>query len=83
MDLQINIKNTDGSTKYDISIDNIKFQKMLFLFNAINDGWSIKKQNDSFIFKKNHEGKREIFRESYLHTFMKDNFDMNKLLNKS
>lgn len=80
MDIKINITNTDGSTKHDISIDNMKFQKMLFLFNAINDGWSIKKQNDSFIFKKNHEGKKEIFHESYLHTFMKDNFDMNKLL---
>ena len=53
---------------------------MVFVFNAINDGWTIKKRNDSYIFIKNHEGKKEIFHDSYLATFMKDNFDMSKLL---
>jgi hypothetical protein len=62
-----------------ISIDKVKFQKMVLLFNAINDGWSIKKSNDSYIFRKKHEGKMEIFHDSYLLTFMKENFDMNKI----
>ena len=79
MDLNILLKKIDGK-KEDISIDNITFQKMVFLFNAINDGWTIKKQNDSYVFKKNHEGKKEIFSESYLSSFMKDNFDINHLL---
>jgi hypothetical protein len=78
-ELRVNIENESGQ-KYDIKIDNIKFQKMLFLFNAINDGWSIKKRKDSYIFTKNHEGKKEIFLDSYLLSFMKGNFDMNKLL---
>jgi hypothetical protein len=64
----------------DITIDNTKFQKMLFVYNAINDGWSVKKRNDSYIFSKNHEGKKEVFSDSYLLTFMKTNLDMNKLL---
>lgn len=71
-EINVNINN--------ITISNIQFQKMMFLYNAINDGWSVKKQNDSYIFKKNHEGKREIFCESYLHDFIKDQFDVNKLL---
>lgn len=71
-------RNTDTISPM---FDHMKFQKMLLLFNAINDGWTIKKQNDAYIFTKNHEGKKEIFRESFLHTFMKDNFDINKLLN--
>jgi hypothetical protein len=75
----VNIENESGQN-YDIKIDNIKFQKMLFLFNAINDGWSIKKRRDSYIFTKNHEGKKEILLDSYLLSFMKGNFDMNKLL---
>jgi hypothetical protein len=79
IELRVNIENESGQ-KYDIKIDNIKFQKMLFLFNAINDGWSIKKRKDSYIFTKNHEGKKEIFLDSYLLSFMKGNFDMNKLL---
>ena len=64
----------------DICIENIKFKKMVFLFNALNDGWSIKKRNESYIFTKNHEGKKEVLEEAYLHSFMTDNFDINKLL---
>jgi len=79
IELRVNIENENGQN-CDIKIDNIKFQKMLFLFNAINDGWSIKKRNDSYIFTKNHEGKKEVLLDSYLLSFMKGNFDMNKIL---
>jgi len=81
IELRVNIENkSDSGETYDIKIDNIKFQKMLFLFNAINDGWSIKKRKDSYIFTKNHEGKKEILLDSYLLSFVKGNFDMNKIL---
>ena len=53
---------------------------MVFLFNALDSGWCIKKKKDSYIFTKNHEGKKEIFNEEYLSIFMKDNSDINKLL---
>jgi hypothetical protein len=78
-EIKINIENHDGGN-YDIRIENIKFQKMLFLFNAINDGWSIKKRNNSYIFKKNHNNRKEILLDNYLHTFMHGNFDINKIL---
>lgn len=83
LDVNIHIESTNNKSSnfnYDITIDNLKFQKMLFVFNAINDGWTIKKKKDSYIFSKNHEGKKEIFSESYLLTFMKENLDMNSLL---
>jgi hypothetical protein len=81
IELRVNIENkSDSGENYDIKIDNLKFQKMLFLFNAINDGWSIKKRKDSYIFTKNHEGKKEILLDSYLLSFVKENFDMNKIL---
>jgi hypothetical protein len=79
IELRVNIENPENAN-YDIKISNIKFQKMLFLFNAINDGWSIKKRNDCYIFTKNHEGKKEILLDSYLLSFMKGNFDVNKIL---
>jgi hypothetical protein len=63
-----------------LEIDKIKFQKMIFLFNALDSGWSIKKKKDSYIFTKNHEGKKEIFDDTYLSIFMKDNCDINNLL---
>ena len=79
MEVTINIENKDG-TNSAVSLDNVKFQKMVLLFNAINDGWCIKKQDESYIFKKNHEGKKEIFHDSFLLSFMKGNFDINKLI---
>jgi len=71
------IPKKDG---YHIKIENSKFQKMLFVFNAINDGWCIKKRKDSYIFSKNHEGKKEVFLDSYLQTFMTSNLNLNTLL---
>ena len=70
----MNIPNSD------LNIDKIKFQKMVFLYNALDNGWSIKKRNDSYIFTKNHEGKKEIFDESYLAIFMKENANINNFL---
>jgi hypothetical protein len=46
----------------------------------LEEGWSIKKSTDYYIFKKNHEGKKEILDEDYLLTFMKTNFDMSKII---
>ena len=63
-----------------LEIDKQKFQKMIFLYNALDGGWSIKKRGNSYIFTKNHEQKKEIFDEKYLSSFMKENFDINKLL---
>jgi len=63
-----------------LEIDKVKFQKMVFLYNALDNGWSIKKKQNSYIFKKNHEGKKEVLNETYLSIFMKDNADINKLL---
>ena len=79
MDIEINIANSNEDNKQ-IEIDKMKFQKMVFLYNALENGWSIKKRNNSYIFTKNHEGKREIFEDSYLSIFMKDNADINKIL---
>jgi hypothetical protein len=72
MNIEINVDN--------LEMNKIKFQKMVFLFNALDNGWSIKKRNDSYIFTKNHEGKKEIFDESYLSIFMRDNSNINNLL---
>jgi hypothetical protein len=75
MNIEINLENEKS-----LEIDKIKFQKMVFLYNALDNGWSIKKKQNSYIFKKNHEGKKEVLNESYLSIFMKDNADINKLL---
>ena len=56
--------------------DNIKLQKMLFLYNALQDGWCVKKLKESYIFTKKHENKQQVFEESYLLDFMKTNMNI-------
>jgi hypothetical protein len=75
MDMNIILENGNK-----ISIENITFQKMLFIYNAVNSGWSVKKENDLYIFKKGHERKKEFFKDEFLSSFMGKNFNMETLL---
>jgi hypothetical protein len=59
-----------------ISLDNRSIQKMVFVMNALDKGWSIKKREGAFIFSKKHEGKREVFMDNYLESFIETNLDM-------
>ena len=53
--------------------DKLQLQKMLFIMNALDDGWSVKKSQDKYIFSKKHENKIEVFQEEYLATFILQN----------
>jgi len=53
---------------------------MVFLTNALEQGWTIKKSNDTYIFTKKHENRQEIFQENYLETFLVSNYSADKLL---
>ena len=61
-----------------ISIDMITFQKMNFIMNAIETGWSVKKNDDNYIFTKKHEGKREVFMSDYLEKFIDKNMKLDE-----
>tara|TARA_Y100000741_G_C18209055_1_gene540964 strand:- start:63 stop:293 length:231 start_codon:yes stop_codon:yes gene_type:complete len=67
------------NTNNELEIDTIKLQKMAFIYNAVESGWKISKQKDSYIFSKKHEGRKEIFLDNYLKKFLESNFDINKL----
>jgi hypothetical protein len=62
-----------------LKINTIQFQKMVLLFNAIEDGWTLKKRDNAYVFTKNHEGKKEILHDDYLQQFMKQKLDMTHL----
>jgi hypothetical protein len=79
MDIKLNLDSLKDLENENIKIDVIKFQKMILLFNSIEQGWSVKKKNDAYVFSKNHEGKKEVLEESYLMKFMKTNLDLNKI----
>jgi len=54
----------------ELDIDYIKLQKMAFLYNALENGWTIKKQKEVYKFTRNHHGEKEIFLDSYLRRFI-------------
>jgi len=74
LDKKINLEN-------ELNIDNNKMKKMIFIFNALNNGWTIKKQNNNYIFSKNHENKKEIYDDNYLFNFISHNVNMSNILN--
>ena len=80
MDFKINLDSLKDLEKDNIKVDGIKFQKMLLLFNSIDNGWSVKKKGESYIFKKPHENKKEVLEDSYITKFMNTNLDLNKII---
>ena len=64
---------SDIFVEQSIKPDFIKLQKMKFLYNALENGWTVKKKEKLYIFTKNHEGKKEVYLDSYLRRFMVTN----------
>lgn len=81
MDIKINLDSLKDLETNNFKVDAIKFQKMLLLYNTIEQGWSVKKRNESYVFTKNHENKKEVLDDSYLMKFMKTSLDLNKIIN--
>jgi len=66
------------------NIDIISIQKMLFIYNAILSGWTVKMiDNDRFEFIKSKDNiSKEVYLNNYLNKFIKENLtDINKILN--
>lgn len=57
----------------DVQIQKKEFQKIMFIMNALDNGWSVKKRDDSYIFSKKHEGKKEVYQSEYLEKFVINN----------
>ncbi len=72
-------KNEDGG------IDPILVQKMVFVYNALNDGWTVQKKGENkYEFTKNMENeseemKQEINLDDYLRKFLRFNMNIENL----
>jgi len=65
------------NTNRNIHMDKKTFMKMNFIYNAIMDGWCVKKRPDeTYIFQKKHEGKQQIFEPDYLESFIETNMKL-------
>jgi len=56
-------------------------RKMMFICNAIEDGWCVHKDNNKYYFIKKHENKKEVLSEQYLENFIVKNFSNNITIN--
>ena len=59
-----------------MDLDQKTIYKMAFIYNSLEQGWSVKKRDGKYIFQKSHNGKREIFQDDYLEKFITDNSSM-------
>lgn len=58
-------------------LDSIQIKKMLFIYNALNKGWSVTKNDKSYTFSKEHNNDKKVFYTDFLSRFMKENFENN------
>ena len=54
-------------------------RKMVFIFNAVEGGWRVRKKNEVYVFTKKHEGKCEIMNDGYLSSFIDANMDLGRV----
>ena len=47
-----------------------KEKKVDFIFNAVEDGWSVRKDKQNYVFSKNHNSEKEVLSETYLDDFI-------------
>ena len=59
------------------TIDATTLAKMSFVFNAVNDGWSVRKRKDKYVFTRPHDNRKEVFESAYLEAFIKTNMSNN------
>jgi hypothetical protein len=80
MDIRINLETFRHLENSNLKIDSLKLQKMILLYNALEDGWSIKHKDNSYIFTKKHQNKKEVLHDSYLLHFLNSKLDIKNIL---
>ena len=66
------------------NLEMLELQKMIFIYNALKTGWSVKMlQNGKFEFKKSTTNlTKEVFLDDYLKKFIEYNLNIENLGNK-
>jgi hypothetical protein len=59
-----------------IWMKEINEKKAMFIMNALENGWTVKKIEDKYIFTKKHENRKEVFEENYLWEFVGTNLNI-------
>lgn len=80
MNDNVNMFDNDDIGNNKVEMDMNVAQKLAFIYNALDNGWQIKKKGDSYIFKKKHNNRREVFLDNYLDKFINKNVDLKKII---
>lgn len=70
------INATNTLTNDNIKMDRLAFQKTMFIMNALENGWTVKKKDDKYIFVKKNENRQEVYQEEYLRKFIETNMKL-------
>ena len=75
------MSSVEASVLEKLNIDLQSLYKMNFIYNAIQDGWEVKKlKNNKFEFKNfNKEIRKEFFLESFLDKFVENHLTIENL----
>ena len=52
------------------SAESPLFSKILFIYNAVEDGWQVSLKDGDYVFLKPHEGRQEVYSASFLAEFI-------------
>ena len=74
--------DTPIDNNFNFELDLLSLHKMLFIYNAILNGWTVKLlSKNKFEFKKNKDSvKKEIYLDDYLKIFVKNNLNIDHII---
>ena len=50
-----------------------EINKLLFIHNALEKGWSVRKKGKCYIFSRKHNNELKYFKPSYIYEFIQSN----------
>ena len=69
--------------KINVNSEVLNFQKILFIYNTLLSGWTVRlKCDDTFEFKRNNEN-QEVNLNDYVKKFIVENLDINNIKNNT
>jgi|TARA_Y100000389_G_C17466334_1_gene525972 hypothetical protein len=52
--------------------DHKKLAKLQFIHNALEKGWSVRKREANYVFRKRHNGEIRVFQKSFIEEFVRE-----------
>ena len=56
-----------------IEEDPKSLAKLMFISNALNKGWAVRKRGDKYVFRKKHNGDVSVFSKTFVEDFVREN----------